>query len=95
MLCGCLVAMATVAIAAEEKKGGTHEGTVVKTEEGKLVMNDKAGKEHSHMIGKDAKVTLDGESSKLTDLKKGDKVTVTTDDSGKVTKIEAKRDAKK
>jgi hypothetical protein len=42
---------------------------------------------------KDAKVTRDGKDAKLSDLKKGDKVTVTVDKKGDknvITKIEAK-----
>lgn len=85
------VILSTTAFAADK----THEGTVVSTQEGKLVMTDSSGKEHSHMIAASAKVTLDDKDAKLTDLKKGDKVKVSTDDSGKVTKIAATRDEKK
>lgn len=79
-------AMVNVAAAAEKK----HEGTVVSAAEGKLVMTDKNGNEHSHDVGATAKITLDGKASKITDLKKGYKVTVTTDDAGKVLNIDAR-----
>jgi competence protein ComGC len=80
-------------------KGDTHEGTVVKADAGKLTMTDKDGKnEHTHDVGKDAKITCDGKECKLEDLKKGDKVKVTTEKKGdktSVVKIEASRGDKK
>ena len=73
---------------AQEK---SHEGTVVSTAEGKLVMADKEGKnEHTHMIAATTSVTLNGKAAKITDLKKGDAVKVTLD-SGKVTAVAATR----
>jgi hypothetical protein len=53
----CLVAAA--ALAADET---THEGLFVKAADGKLTMSDKAGKEHSHVIAKDATITCDGKA---------------------------------
>ena len=77
-----------VAVAADHE----HEGTVVSASEGKLTMTDKDGKEHSHDVGTEARVTIDGKDGKLADLKKGDKIKVTTgEDKKKVTKIEVKR----
>ena len=68
----------------------THEGTVVSAAEGKLVMADKDGKnEHTHMVGADAKVTVDGKAAKLSDLKKGQKVKVTTHKQGDKTAVTA------
>jgi hypothetical protein len=73
----------------------SHDGLVVSVAEGKLTMTDAGGKnEHSHMIGATAKITLDGKDAKLADLKKGDKITVTQDDAGKVTAVKATRSAK-
>ena len=69
----------------------THEGTVVSASDGKLVMADKDGKEHSHDIGATAIVTLNGKDAKLTDLKKGDKIKVTMGADKKVSKVEARR----
>ena len=69
-----------------------HEGTVVSVGDHKLTMTDKDKKEHSHEIGADTKITLNGKEAKLADLKKGDKIKVTTgEDKKKVTKIEVKR----
>jgi Cu/Ag efflux protein CusF len=91
-----LVAFATPALADE--KEGTHEGKVVKAEKGKLTMTDKDGKkEHSHDIGADAKITMDGKEAKLEDLKAGTMVKVTAEKKGDkvvVTKVEAKKDDK-
>lgn len=68
----------------------THEGTVVSAADGKLVMADKEGKnEHTHMVGADAKVTIDGKAGKLADLKKGQKIKVTTHKQGDKTTVTA------
>jgi|SRR5262245_56384942 len=94
--------VAVPAVAADAKgadKADTHEGTVVKAEAGKLTMTDKDGKnEHTHEVGKDATITCDGKACKLEDLKKGDRVKVTTEKKGdktNVVKIEASRGDKK
>ncbi|MCE9567261.1 MAG: hypothetical protein K8U57_35110 [Planctomycetes bacterium] len=96
-------AFALVAVAAlfafsgqafAEDKAGTHEGKVVKAEAGKLTMSDKDGKnEHTHAVPADAKVSCDGKECKLTELKAGSSVKVTTEKKGDkvvVTKVEAK-----
>ena len=72
-------------LAAED----THEGTVVKAGDGKLTMTGKDGKEHSHDIGKDVKITLDEKPAKLSDLKAGFHVTVTVHEKKHVTAIAA------
>lgn len=64
-----------------------HTGTVVSASDGKLTMTSADGKEHSHDIGPDVKVHINGQAGKLTDLKKGDKITVTTNKAGKVTMV--------
>jgi len=80
--------LTTGAVAADK----THDGTVVSVTSTELVMTDTASKnEHKHTIGSDVKVTLDGKDVKITDLKKGDSVTVTQTDAGKITKVAAKR----
>lgn len=77
----------------------SHDGKVVSVTagangaDGKLVMTDKDGKkEHSHAISSTVKITLDKKDVKLTDLKKGDHIKVTSDDSGKVTEVHATRE---
>jgi hypothetical protein len=85
----CLLVAGPV-MAADDAK--THDGLVVSSAEGKLVMSDKDGKnEHTHQIGADSKITLDGKAAKITDLKKGDKVKVTTGEGGKVLAVAATR----
>lgn len=76
----------------------THTGKVTSVTEGtgdkdgKLAMTDKDGKnEHTHMISSSAKITLNNKTAKLGELKKGDDVTVTTDDKGKVISVAATR----
>lgn len=77
----------------------THDGKVVSVTkgtdgaDGKLVMTDKDGKkEHTHSISATCKITLDKKEAQLTDLKKGDAITVTTDDNGNVTAVAASRE---
>ncbi len=75
-----------------ETQTKTHEGRVVSTADGKLVMTDKDGQnQHSHMIPASAIITLDGKSAKLNELKKGDSVKVTTGAEGNVTAVAAQR----
>lgn len=71
----------------------THDGKVVSVTDEKLVMTDKDGKnQHNHMITGAAKVMLDGKIVKITELKAGDSIKVTTAE-GVVTMIEATRAA--
>ena len=42
-----------------------------------FVMTNKAGKEHSHTLAEDAKVTCDGKACKVADVKAGTKIRVT------------------
>jgi hypothetical protein len=72
----------------------SHQGKVVETSADKLVMSDMDGKkEHPMEVPASASVTRDGIEVKLTDLKAGDTITVTThtkDGKAMVTKVEAK-----
>lgn len=82
------------AFAADEAKEAMHDGKVVSITSSKLVMTNKGstdGKEHSHKIATDAKVTLDGKACKAEELKAGTKirVTTTTKDAKVATQIEA------
>lgn len=71
-----------------------HEGKIVSVAEGKLVMSDNDGKnEHTHAITPTARISLGGMSVKLTELRKGDSVTVTVSAEGVVTMVEATRPA--
>ena len=85
------LAMCVFAAAANAKDvaDGIHTGVVVSTTAEKLVMSDEDGKnEHSHTITADTKVTLDSKDAAITDLKAGQKVSVTVKD-GKVTVVAA------
>jgi hypothetical protein len=57
----------------------THDGKFVSVAAEKFMMTDMEGKnEHSHTLTADAKVTLDGKAVKVSELKKGTKIRVTT-----------------
>jgi hypothetical protein len=86
-LCVCAPALAS----AKDAGVSTHDGKVVSTSGDDLVMTGKDGKEHTHTLTADAKVTCDGKVCKLKDLKAGMRIRVTTnnDDKKAVTKIEA------
>lgn len=66
------------AIDKNETFANTHDGKVVSITSSKLMMTNKDGKEHSHSVSTDTKVTLDGKVCKSSDLKAGMKIRVTT-----------------
>lgn len=57
----------------------TMDGTVVRIEGDKLTMATKEGKEHSHSLAANLKVTCDGKTCTATDLKPGMRIRVTPD----------------
>jgi len=61
-----------------------HKGTVVSAGDGRLVMKDTGGKEHSYSIDAVTKVTVNGKPGRLEDLQETMPVQVTTDEKGKV-----------
>jgi len=69
-------------------KAATTEGKFIEYKDGKLTVADK-DKERTFDV-KDVKPQIDGKDGKWDDLKKDDKVAVTTDKDGKVTKVEKK-----
>ena len=87
VLVALVVSMLAAAQAADEKKEGTHEGTVVSAANDTLVMTGADNKQHSHKIGPTVKITVDGKPGKLSDLKAGTKIRVTTDSTGNVLAI--------
>src|SRR5687768_5694876 len=91
-----VVVFAGSSVLSEEKgKGDTHTGTVVSADASKLVMKDAGGKEHSHDLGADVKISKGGKDAKATDLKAGDRIKVITS-GNKVTRIEVQeRDTNK
>lgn len=76
---------------AEKAVERTHDGKVVSVSSEKLVMTGLDGKEHSHGLANDAKLTLDGKSCQADELKTGFRIRVTLNDEATklVTKIEA------
>ena|SRR5258706_387511 len=91
----CFVAVAlSWFMSAHAYAADSHQGKVVETSAGKLVMTDMDGKnQHPMEVPASATVSRNGKEAKLTDLKAGDTITVTTDTKdGKsmVTKVEAK-----
>ncbi len=82
----------------EEKKGATHEVTIVKVGAAGVTVLGADGKEHTHPVAKDAVITCNGKACKAADLKKGIKATVTVTGKGdrtRFTKIEARIEKKK
>jgi Cu/Ag efflux protein CusF len=81
-------------MSAPTQAADSHQGKIVETSAGKLVMTDMEGKKpHPMEVPANATITRDGKDAKLSDLKAGDTITVTTDTKeGKavVTKVEAK-----
>ncbi len=69
----------------------TLEGTIKKVDGDKntIVVTGKDKKDVTVTVNKDAKITLDGKKSKLTDLKEGQSVKVTHEDT-KASEVEAK-----
>lgn len=57
----------------------TMDGTVVSIINDKLTMANQSGKEHSHSLTASTKVTVDGKASTVAELKKGEKIRVTTE----------------
>lgn len=69
----------------------TFDGKIISVTGRKLVMKNNEGKEYSHTLATDAKVTCDGTTCKAEELKAGRKIRVTTkkEDSSVATGIEA------
>jgi len=55
------------------------DGSVVSVSANKLTMTNKEGKEHSHALAANVKVTCDGKTCTAADLKAGMRIRVTTD----------------
>src|ERR1700681_4419032 len=80
------LALAVGAVAAADKTTTADKpaadnavtGTVNAVADGKLTVSQKDGKDNVLSGAKDAEITLNGKKAELTDLKKGQSVTVTT-----------------
>jgi len=75
----------------KETTAKTQVYTVVSVAGAKLTSTCDKGNEHHHTVTKDTKVTCDGKASKLSDLKSGTAIRMTTakDDPMKVSAIES------
>jgi hypothetical protein len=70
-----------------------HDGKFVIAEgNNKFVMTDRAGTRHEHTLANDARVMCDGKECKLSDLKEGTMIRVTTErnDQNVVTRVDAR-----
>jgi hypothetical protein len=79
--------------AAQANADNTHEGKFVMAEgNSKFVMADKTGNRHEHMLAQNARVMCDGKECKLSDLKEGIMIRVTTErnDQKVATRLEAR-----
>src|SRR6185369_14748972 len=74
--------LGAAALAVQAAEPVTHEGKVVSITGDKLVMTGKDGKEHSHALTPEAKLTLDGKACLAADLKAGTRIRVTTQGEG-------------
>lgn len=85
------VLMGATALAVDVAESKTHDGNFVSVTDGKLVMTNAQGKEHTHTLAADAKMTLDGKACKASDLKAGTRIRVTlqTEDPKDAVNIEA------
>ncbi len=72
-------------------KSEIHEGKIVSVSGNKITSTGVKGNEHHYTLAKDAKVTFDGKTSKLSDLKVGMPVRVTTcaEDDSKASSVSA------
>jgi hypothetical protein len=81
LLAVALALILTASVVAEEKAKNTHDGTFVSaaTDGKSFTMKDKDGKEHRHTLAADFKcVKADGKDCKLSEVKKDEKIRVTT-----------------
>ena len=62
----------------KESSAKTFHGKIVSVTGNKLIMANKEGKERTHWLTMDAKLTCDGTVCKADDLKAGRKIRVTT-----------------
>jgi hypothetical protein len=82
-----LLVMSPLLGAAQEVASPVHDGVVVEVANKTLVMTGEDGRQHSHEISADAKLTLDGKTCKLADLKSGTRIRVTTLDADNTTAV--------
>lgn len=91
MLRKSVASLVVLVLVAGSVFAATLEGTIKKVDGDKstVVVTDKDKKDVTIMVNKDAKITLDGKTVKLNDLKKDQPVKVTHEDK-KASELEAK-----
>lgn len=88
---GWILLHASNALTAEVQ---VHKGTVVSASNGRLVMKDMAGREHTHLVSKDTKVTIHGQPGRLEQLEPTMPVRVATEGADKVVSVSTVDDDK-
>jgi len=79
-----LLTMTAPAKAAEPQ---IHKGTVVSATAERLTIKDRSGREQTHLVSKETKVTINGQPGRLENLKPTTLVQVTTEGGDKVVSI--------
>ena len=74
-----VMAVSAPLAAADKEDKNTHTGTFVSAKAHEFTMKGKGDKEHTHTLATDAKVLgADGKECKITDVKTGERIRVTT-----------------
>lgn len=64
-----------------------HKGTVVSATNSQLVLKDASGREQTHLVSRETKITINGRVGRMEELKMSTRVRVTTDGGDKVVGI--------
>jgi len=88
-----LATLATInpTLAAEPQ---IYKGTVVSATNSQLVLKDATGREQTHLVSRETKVTINGRVGRLEELKMSTRVRVTTDGGDKVVSVSTVDDDK-
>ncbi|MEX1098613.1 MAG: hypothetical protein WED34_21380 [Planctomycetales bacterium] len=94
MACAVVAAGLAAVQAAEEADAKTQAGTLVSANATQVVVKTDNGVEKTVQFADAHTVTVDGKAGTHSDLKAGMKVTITLNELGRATKVEAKSAAK-
>ncbi len=72
-----------------QTSNSTHQGKVISVSGNRVTSTCDNGQQHVHTVGKDTRVTCDGQNSKVADLKSGDSIRVTMSDKNIVVSIDS------
>lgn len=84
MLWLAILAVVNLAPAVEPQ---IHKGTVISASNGQLVLKDNSGREQTHLVSGETKITINGRVGRLEELKMSTKVRVTTEGGNKVVSV--------